>query len=97
MLRQIFLTAGAAIGVIYFFGGQEQPTETVSKPEKADAEQAEKDYQVLQGEVVEKSQDPYESKINFEELQKLNQRCLCMDTDTGYKHRLSDSADSGGR
>lgn len=73
IVAAVFLTAGAAIGVIYFFGGQEQPTETVSKPEKADAEQAEKDYQVLQGEVVEKSQDPYESKINFEELQKLNQ------------------------
>ena len=34
IVAAVFLTAGAAIGVIYFFGGQEQPTETVSKPKR---------------------------------------------------------------
>jgi sortase B len=67
----VLVLGGSAAGALYFFD-QDKAVQIEEKKEKAEPEQAEKDYNAMQGDIVAKAEDPYQSKINFEELQKVN-------------------------
>lgn len=69
VLAALILAGGAAGGVFYYSYQQEK-----KEAEKiADPAEAEEGYQKMQETVVKKAEDPYESKIDFEELQMVNQ------------------------
>lgn len=64
----VVLLGGAGAGMWLYFGGQN----TVSEPVQADPEEAQKDYEEMQEEVVTENDDPMQRKIDFEALREIN-------------------------
>lgn len=64
----VLLMGGAAAGVV-LYGNYQQAKE---EAKKADPEVAEKEYESLRTDVVQETEEPYESEIDFQSLQEIN-------------------------